>query len=710
MDKGREVGPFRLFQAMTSKNACKTCALGMGGQQGGMRNETGHFPEVCKKSLQAMAADMQGAIQPEFWAKYSIAELQTLSPRDLEHMGRLSQPVIAEPGSTHYRPVTWEVALDHIAGSMTSTAPERAFFYASGRSSNEAGFLLHVLARAYGSNHVNNCSFYCHQASGVGLYDSIGSGTATVRLEDLDECDLVFLIGGNPASNHPRLMTTLAKLRDRGGHVVVVNPLRETGLVNFRVPSQFKSLLLGTEIASIYVQPTIGGDIAFLVGVLKRLLEKCHVDELYLNASTEAFDSVRELAETTPWNDIVALSGVDKSQIDKVAALYAESSGTVFAWTMGITHHEHGVDNVHWIVNLALARGMVGKSGAGLLPIRGHSNVQGIGTVGVHPGMSRAAAAKLGDLGIPEPQHRGHDTLAALEASNDGEFDFGLCLGGNLYGASPDAQFVKGALSRLDTLVYLSTTLNTGHVHGLGATTIILPVLARDEEPQSTTQESMFSFVRLSEGGEPRHEGLKSESEVLAKLGQRVLEPSDKLNWTDLEDHDTIRRLISHLVPQLAEIAEIGTTKREFHIPGRHFEHAVFPTATGKATMKACPIPRPLELRDDELRLMTIRSEGQFNTVVYEDQDIYRGQERRDVVLLNSADMLRLGLEEDDRVDLSSSAGEMNGLLVRAFEIARGCAAVYYPESNVLVPRDRDDRSKTPAFKSIVVRVKPSAP
>lgn len=693
---------------MHSKNACKTCALGMGGQLGGMRNESGHFPEVCKKSLQAMTADMQGAIKPEFWTKYSIAQLQTLSPRELEHMGRLTQPVIAEPGATHYRPVSWDEALAKVSDSMRSTRPDRAFFYASGRSSNEAGFLLHVLARAYGSNHVNNCSFYCHQASGVGLKESIGVGTATVALEDLDSCDLVFLIGANPSSNHPRLMSTLAKLRERGGEIVVVNPLRETGLVNFKVPSIVKSLLFGTDIASLYVQPVIGGDIAFLLGLFKCLHESNSLDVDFLSNATEGWTELRALVDSTTWSDIESASGVSKSIIAKAAKLYAESEATVFAWTMGITHHEHGVENVQWITNLALARGMVGKPGAGLLPIRGHSNVQGMGTVGVSPELSRTAATRLAELGIPEPAHKGHDTLAALEASARGEFSFGLCLGGNLFGASPDADFVKEALGQLKTLTYLSTTLNTGHAHGLAETTIILPVLARDEEPQSTTQESMFSYVRLSEGGEPRHEGLKSESEILAKLGQTILGDQSGLNWTKLEDHDTIRGLIAQLVPQLENIRDIGRNKREFHISGRRLEHREFPTATGKANLVAAPIPSRKELASNELLVMTIRSEGQFNTVVYEDYDIYRGQERRDIVLMNPDDMERMNLRLDDRVDLTSETGVMKHLLARPYEIARGCAAVYCPECNVIVPRTRDLRSKTPAYKAVLVRVSKS--
>src|SRR6476660_168924 len=283
LKKSRQLGGvWKLWQAMRSKNTCKTCALGMGGQTGGMVNEAGSFHEVCKKSLQAMAADMQGAIQPDFWSTYSTAQLQAFSPRELESCGRLVQPVVLENGDQYYRPINWDEALGRIIARLKSTPPDETFWYFSGRSSNEAGFLLQLFARLYGTNNVNNCSYYCHQASGVGLQSSLGTGTATVTLEDVEHADLAFLIGGNPASNHPRLMTTLSKIRKRGGQIIVINPVIETGLVNFRVPSDPWSLLFGTKIASLYVQPHIGGDLALLTGIAKRIDEMGAQDQAFM--------------------------------------------------------------------------------------------------------------------------------------------------------------------------------------------------------------------------------------------------------------------------------------------------------------------------------------------------------------------------------------------------------------------------------------------
>ena len=706
--KARQVGPIRFWRAMRTKNACKTCAVGMGGQLGGMVNEAGRFPEVCKKSVQAMAADMQGRIEPRFFETYSLDELSTLSPRELELLGRLTKPIMATPADTRYRVVEWEEALAVMAAALKSAPPEKSFFYASGRSSNEAGFLLQLLGRAHGTNHVTNCSYYCHQASGVGLKEAIGVGTATVSLDDLDQCDMVFVIGGNPPSNHPRLMTKLIEIRRRGGRVVVVNPLRELGMMNFKVPSRLTSMLFGSEIASTYLQVTIGGDIALMTGIAKRLIESGACDNSFLSEAASGFDGLKSQVESTTWEQVESASGVRRAEIEAAADEYARAERVIFAWTMGITQHAHGVDNVRWIVNLAALRGMIGRPGAGVLPIRGHSNVQGMGTVGVTPALSKAAAENLSQLGLRTPESPGYDTIACIEAAGRGEMDFALCLGGNLYGASPDASFGRQALGRIETVVYLTTSLNTGHVLGRGRTTIVLPVLARDEESQSTTQESMFSFVRLSDGGPARHQGPRSEVEIVADLGARALGSTAALNWADLKNHDTVRKLIARLVPGLGAMGSIGATKKEFEIPGRILHKTGFNTPDAKINLGAATIPSSAPLGAMQLRLMTLRSEGQFNTVVYEEADIYRGQERRDVILMNASDIARMGLERDQRVDVSNTVGSLSGILVREFDIALGCAAMYFPEANILVPRDRDPRSKTPSFKSAVVTLAPS--
>ena len=720
LQKGREAGGlWKLWKAMRSKNACKTCALGMGGQRGGMVNEAGHFPEFCKKSLQAMVADMQGAITADFWLKFSSEALRHFSSRELEHCGRLTQPVRYTTESRSFQPISWEEAFSRIVSKLRELSPDETFWYLSGRSSNEAGFLLQLFARLFGTNNVNNCSYYCHQASGVGLTSVTGSGTATIVLEDLEQADLVFVLGGNPASNHPRLMRTLMQVRRRGGEVIVINPIVETGLVNFSVPSDVRSLLFGTEIASLYVQPHIGGDLALLTGVAKQIVELGAQDESLLTSACNGWAELSQRLRETSWDEIVQKSGVPREQIDEIAARYARAKNAVFSWTMGITHHAHGVRNVQAIANLALMRAMVGRPGAGLLPIRGHSNVQGIGSVGVTPKLKDAIFERLqSHFGVKLPTTAGRDTMACMEGADNGELKFGFCLGGNLYGSNPDAAFAQQSLENLDMIVYLNTTLNTGHAHGLARETFILPVLARDEEPQPTTQESMFNYVRLSDGGPERLAGPKSETEIIATLAEQVLagEPASAggahspVQWSAMRKTSEIRTAISHIIPGFEKMADIDRTKSEFQITGRTFHQTKFATPDGRARLHAHDLPPLGGTGPNELRLMTIRSEGQFNTVVYEEYDLYRNVQRRDVILIHPDDIARLSLDPARAVTVHGPAGSMHGVQLHPFpEIHPGNAAMYYPEANVLVSRQLDPASKTPAFKGVIITIKPLA-
>jgi molybdopterin-dependent oxidoreductase alpha subunit len=706
--KGREAGGlWKLYKAMRSRNSCKTCALGMGGQKGGMVNETGGFPEVCKKSLQAMVADMQPGIQPTFWTKTSISDLKRMTPRELEHLGRLIHPLRYRQGQSHYEEITWQEAFDSIAAKLQATRPDETFWYFSGRSSNEAGFLMQLLARVYGTNNVNNCSFYCHQASGVGMQSSLGTGTATIQLEDLEKSDCVFLIGGNPASNHPRLMTSLMHVRRRGGSVIVINPVRETGLINFRIPSDMISLFKGTKVASHYIQPHIGGDLALLWGIAKAVKQLGKLDETFLNEHCRGAEAWHRRIDELTWEEIETKSGVSRRDVESIAEVYGKSKSTVFSWTMGITHHAHGVLNVQAIANLAMCRGMLGRVGAGLMPIRGHSNVQGIGSVGVTPKLKDEIFNSLRDkFGVVLPTTPGKDTLACMESADRGEIKVGICLGGNLYGSNPDSTFADRAMSKLELNVMMNTTMNTGHAHGLAKETIILPVLARDEEPEPTTQESMFNYVRLSDGGPRRLPGPRSEVEVIASIGTRVAADAPGLDWDAMKQTSTIRDWIGAVVPGFSKIATIDETKQEFQIDGRTFYTPKFPTADGRAILHCHDLPALKGTDNDQLRLMTVRSEGQFNTVVYEEEDLYRNQERRDLILMHPDDLKRLGISNDERVTVRSDTGFMPNILARSYDSIRpGNALMYYPESNVLVSRHADPQSKTPAFKGVIIRI-----
>ncbi|MCX7385704.1 MAG: FdhF/YdeP family oxidoreductase [Planctomycetales bacterium] len=705
MKLARRVGFLNMWRAMRSKNTCKTCAVGMGGQLGGMVNEGGHFPEVCKKSFQAMASDMQGALRTDVIEKLSLNQLRAMTSRQLEMSGRISEPLYMAKGASSYKVTTWDHAISTLVERMQAAGPERSFFYASGRASNEAGFLFQMLARLFGTNYVNNCSYYCHQASGVGLGMAIGTGAGTVRLEDLQHTDLYILVGANPSSNHPRLMRSLMEMRRNGGRIIVVNPMRELGLENFRVPSDVRSLLFGTQIASQYVQPHIGGDLALLTGIAKDVIERSGHDKKFIAEHTEGFEDFLQTVQATSWNEIVTQSGVDRDTIRGIADQYVNAKNVVIAWCMGITHHLHGTRNVHAIANLALLRGMVGRAHAGVMPIRGHSNVQGLGTVGVTPVLKQNMLERFEkQLGIKPPTSPGFDTMACMDAAHAGSMDFALCLGGNLYGSNPNSKRAFDAIRKLKTLVYFSTTLNTGHAWGTGEETFILPVLPRDEEQQATTQESMFSYVRLSDGGPTRHRNVRSEVSILAEIGRQIFPNDKRLDWSKMQSHAAIRELIADLIPGYEELKSIDATKQEFHVPGRSVDHYQFPTASGKAKFHATQLPEQ-NLSPGQLRLMTMRSEGQFNSVVYDEEDLYRGQERRDVILMNAADIKQLGLHPEQRIKIKSDTGEMRYILVREFDIRAGNVAMYYPESNVLIPSTVDPLSKTPAFKSIAVTI-----
>ncbi len=708
--KAFEVGPWRLWRRMNTHNACKTCAVGMGGQRGGMVNESGHFPEVCKKSLQAQVADMKGALPRDYFKKHSLAELQALTPKAAEDSGRLVYPVIYRRGARGdtFQSISWDNAMEHWANALRATEPARAAFYASGRSSNEAGFLLQSFARVFGTNNVMNCSFYCHQASGVGLKMAYGTGTATLELDDISKSDLVVLLGANPASNHPRLMTQLSDLRRRGGNVIVVNPIRESGLENFHVPSQVRSLLFGTKIATMYLQPLAGGDVALLVGVLKALAERNRLQTQYLQEHVNGWQAIVAEAQAVSWETIVAQSGVTQNEIEGMATMIADARAVIFAWAMGLTHHTSGVQNVLAVSNVALATGNVGRPGTGMLPIRGHSNVQGVGSVGVSPALQDAVRTALERLyGKPMPTDPGYDTHGMLEAAEQGKLDMLVALGGNLWGSNPDLAWASTAMSQIKNIVYLSTKLNPGHFHGLGAeTTLILPVLARDEEPQATTQESMFNFVRLSDGGTPNIKGqMRAESAIICDLAQRVL-GDEPVEWHRLRDHNEVRKLIAEAIPGWQAVETIGQTKQEFTITGRVFHTPKFNTSDGKATMFSTPLPT---FQEGALRLMTLRSEGQFNTVVYEEHDLYRGIPHRYCILLAQADATRLGVRAGDRVTVRGEAGSMTNIEVVVGRIRAGNAAMYYPEANALIKANIDPLSKTPAFKSAPIWIEAHA-
>ena len=705
----QRIGLLDSAKALTSHNACKACGLGMGGQRGGMTNELGEFPSVCNKSVQAQSTDIQPPIPSAVFA-HALAELRELSGHELEHLGRLGRPLHKAAGADRYREIDWEEALARSADRLGAADADRSFFYSSGRSSNEAGFLLQLLARMLGTNNVSNCSYYCHQATGEALNSTVGTGTATIELDDLAGSDLVFLVGANPASNHPRLLHKLIELRRRGGQVIVINPLREAGLVRFAAPKMPSSLLRGgDDVASLYLQPKAGTDIALFMAMGKQILESGAVDRGFIDAHSAGFEALRAHLEAQDADALAAACGVPAEAIARASELYAGAGHAVFAWGMGMTHHAHGVANIEWLSNLALMRGMVGRRNAGLLPLRGHSNVQGIGTIGVKPVLPEEVFRRMeSELGVELPTRPGLHTLAALEAAHAGDMDAAVLLGGNLYEATPESAWAEAALDRVPFKLFLTTTLNRGHVHGVdNGEVIVLPVCARDEEPEPTTQESMFNYVRLSDGGIERIASVRSEVSILADLGTRLF-PKGAVDFAAFRRHRTVREAIARVVPGLEPLEHIDVARREFHIRGRVLHEPTFATMDGRAHF-ALPDEAPSVTQSSwPFTLVTLRSEGQFNSIVYEDRDSYRDTDDRWVLFVNAEDADALDIAEGDAVDMASETGEMRALRARIFDVPRGTVAAYYPEANVLTTRATDARSHTPAFKSVPVQLSAS--
>lgn len=702
----QRIGLLDSKKALSSNNACKACGLGMGGQRGGMTNELGEFPAVCNKSIQAQSTDIQPPIPSELF-DFTLADFRALTPYELEHLGRLGKPVYKAQGADKFVEVEWAWALSHTIARLSAVSADRTFFYSSGRSSNEAGFVFQLLARLYGTNNVNNCSYYCHQATSVGLGSTIGTGTATVELADLDQTDCVFVIGANPASNHPRFIHKLKACRDRGGQVIVINPAKEAGLVKFALPKSAKSLLSGgSEIASHYLQPRIGSDVLLFKGLAKAVLAARKEDANFIEQFTSSSDAYKQDINQLDWSVIEQGTGLQRSEIETVADAYSGAENAVFSWGMGITHHQHGVDNVEAIAGLCLLRGMVGRPGAGLLPLRGHSNVQGIGTIGVKPVIAdEVFDAMQREFGVELPsqtEQRGMDTLACLEAAERGDIDAAVIMGGNLYSASPNTPWASKALDKIGLKLFLTTTLNAGHVNACDTgESLILPVTARDEEPEPTTQESMFNYVRLSDGGIQRIAEARSEVSVLIELGKGLC--SDKFDFSLLEKHDSVRSAIANVVPGMSQLKDISVARQEFHIRNRLLHSPKFNTADGRAKFVVVEHHAPRNRRP--FTLMSVRSEGQFNSIIYEENDSYRGVEQRWSVMMNAKDMQALDVEPNALVDIRSDDGEMLALRAVAFDLPRGDVMVYYPEANALIGLSRDQRSQTPAFKSVNVSI-----
>ncbi|MBD2088781.1 FdhF/YdeP family oxidoreductase [Microcoleus sp. FACHB-1515] len=708
----------KIWKTLLHKSACLSCAWGTGGQKGGFVDEDHQGLQRCAKSVEAIASELQPAIAPEIF-DLSIAELQKRNSQEVNNLGRLSHPMILRSGKRHYERISWQEVFEIVTAAFQKPA-ERVASYSSGRSSNEAAFLLQLLLRTLGSNNLADCSDLCHAASTTGLKTMFGSGTSMVSLESLQHADCVVLVGSNAPANHPRLMNELIKLRDRGGKVMIINPLIEIGLVKFGSPAfPIRSLLPGSEIASLYLQLVPGSDTALFVGIQKALIEQNLVKWNYLRNVTENWEAVINQAKSTAWTEITETCGISQLEIEAAARMIGRARSVVFAWAMGITQHENGVDNVYSIANTALLTGNAGKLGAGTMPIRGHSNVQGFGSMGVTIHLKKEIQQAIEILlGRSLNLSGGYDTRALIEAADRNQVDTLLCLGGNLYAANPDLTEAKRALGKINTIVYLATKPNLGHFHGLAAeNTIVLPVFARFENPHRVTTESGNNFVRLNDSGEThlKDADLISEVEFLCELAAR-LHGNHPIDWRKLQDTRYVRQLIARTIPGYEKIGQIDETGEEFTIANRVFTEPKFPTSSGKAKMFATPLPT-LDLPNPEafgisrniphivLALGTGRSYAQHNTVVYQADDRYRGMPHRNCILMNREDVRQAGLQEHQRVTVQADAGKLEDVEIIFGDIRSGAALMFYPEVNSIFRAKIDPRSGTPAYKRVAAIV-----
>lgn len=684
--------------------------------------------EYCENGAKAVAWETTGKrADSSVFGRYPVSELMKQSDHWLEDQGRLTEPLTYNPTTDHYEPITWDAAFQKIATALNAlSSPDEAEFYASGRTSNEAAFLYQLFVRIYGTNNFPDCSNMCHEATSVGLPKSIGVGKGTVLLEDFEHCDLVLSFGHNPGTNHPRMLGTLREVVQRGGRIAVFNPLRERGLERFTDPKNIRDMATfrATNLATDYFQLRIGGDIALLKGMMKYLFEWDALDHDFIKDHTAGLDDLRADVMQTPWDEIIAVSGLPKAEIEQAARLYADAKSVILCYGMGITQHHNGTETVQQLMNLLLLRGNVGRIGAGICPLRGHSNVQGDRTVGIweKPAPWLLDALER-EFGFSPPRHHGHTIAEAIEAMVDGRSKVFIGLGGNVVMANSDPARTAEAMRAQDLTVWISTKLNRSHlIHGKEA--LILPCLGRTEidaqatGPQSITVEDSMSMVHASLGmNSPASPHLKSEPAIVAGIAKATLAYAGnrvKIEWDWLvEDYDRIRDLIAKVIPGFEDFNIRIRQPGGFYL-GNSARDRTWRTTSGKANFLVFPkiAPNPNHSPKEGLILTTVRSHDQYNTTIYGNNDRYRGVfGRRDVLFMNTHDIIGLGLEGGDLVDLVTidadpSIYRADGFTIVPYDVPVGCCAAYFPEANSLVPLEsRDAASGTPAYKAIPVRV-----
>jgi molybdopterin-dependent oxidoreductase alpha subunit len=692
--------------------------------------------EFCESGAKAIADEATTKrLTRDFFAKYSVAELSLQSDQWLNAQGRLTEPLVLREGATHYAPVTWEEAIKLLAEELNSLAsPDEAIFYTSGRTSNEAAFLYQLFVRQFGTNNMPDCSNMCHESTSVALSESIGLGKASIRLEDLENTDLIVIIGQNPGTNAPRMLSSLQMAKQSGAKIIAVNPLPEAGLMNFINPNpqhydsllKYSAVMLGHQkikLADLYLPIRIGGDMAFLKGVMKNLLEREKhsptpiFDHHFIDEKTEGFQDFIANLETIEWADILSESGLAREQIEEFTDMFVGAGRVITCWAMGVTQHKKAVETIQDIANLHFLRGQIGRQGAGLCPVRGHSNVQGDRTMGIWEKIRDDFKKNLEkEFHFKVPKQNGFDTVKSINAMHSGRAKIFFAMGGNFLMATPDTDFTADALRNCRLTAQVITKLNRTALV-TGKRSLILPCLGRTEldrtggREQFVTTENTMLNVQMSKGIlEPASEQLRSETWIIGKLAKAVLKNKVTVDWERMiNDYDRIRDAIARVVPGCENYTENVKRDGGFYLPNKPRD-GVFPTASGKAKFVASKLERT-EIKPGELLMTTIRAHDQFNTVVYELHDRYRGiHGSRRVILMNEKDIAARNLKQGEVVDITSHfEGETRraeSFIVVPYEIPKDCCATYFPETNVLIPVGSvAEKSNCPTSKLTIVTV-----
>jgi molybdopterin-dependent oxidoreductase alpha subunit len=685
--------------------------------------------EYCENGAKAFAEEATlKRVDPEFFAKYAVSEMAQGTDFWIGKQGRITHPMILRAGQTHYEPIAWEDAFQLIASHLNELdSPDEAIFYTSGRTSNEAAFLYQLFVRMFGTNNLPDCSNMCHESSGRGLGETVGIGKGSVTLEDLYEAEVIMVMGQNPGTNHPRMLTALQTCKQNGGKIITVNPLPETGLMRFKHPQKITDMMgMGTQLTDVFLPVRINGDVALLKALMRLMWEAEQAnpgtvfDQQFIQEYTSDYKSFVDDLFKYDFSYLVAQAGVATERIQAAADLLIQHDKIIICWAMGLTQHTNGVDNIREIVNLLLLKGSIGKPGAGTCPVRGHSNVQGDRTVGIWERPTKAFLDRLKNrLDFEPPRQHGYDTVEAIKAMHNGKVRVFFAMGGNFLSATPDTEYTAEALRKCDLTVQVSTKLNRSHlVHG--KTALILPCLGRTEEDrqasglQFVTVENSMGKVHSSQGTlRPASPHLLGEPMIVAQLAYATLGPNTTVDWAYLvNDYDRIRDLIEDCIPGFEDYNRRVRNAGGFYLPNGARERK-FHTPDGKAHFSVVPVPE-FNLPEGAYLMMTVRSHDQYNTTIYGLDDRYRGiyNERR-VILMNREDMKAAGLAPEQVVHLHSHyEGEtrtVRNFLAIPFDIPRRCTATYFPEANVLVPINHKAKiSNTPASKHVVITVSSS--